>query len=288
MKLLTIFNLTSAFPCCIFAMKQIIEIMKAKVIMSILIISGLCLLTPTKGMSQEQLFRAHAAEIVPDIPAQSCFLPTFAGFHFRNDFGMKEMMYADIIGVLNFRKNILFFCVNHYGYASYGDFKLSVGYGRNFGDRFAMTARVFYMMSHARGYPARHSVCADFAFAYKVSPKLLFDAVVFNPFLLRYGIVGQDVIPLRFALGCTYMPVRKLLLSLIMSKSLPGAWEVTGRIKTHPIAPLLLGADCSNNHLGVYIGLLYKKFLVSVQAKWYYRISVSPEIGGGWFDAPKR
>ena len=64
--------------------------------------------------------------------------------------------------------------------------------------------------------------------------------------------------------------------------------RMTGRFMTHPISPLLLAADCSNNHLGVYIGLLYKKFLVSVQAKWYYRISVSPEIGGGWFDTPKR
>ena len=288
MKLLTIFNLTNAFPCCIFAVKQFIEIMKTKVIISILIISGLCLLVPTNGVSQELLFRAHAAEIVSDMPAQSCFLTTFAGFHFRNDFGMKEMMFADVLGIMNIRKNILLFCVSHYGYANYGDFKLSVGYGRNFGDRFAMTARIFYLMAHARGYPARHSLYADFAFAYKVSPKLLFDAAVYNPFLLRYGVVGQDVIPLKFALGCTYMPVRKLLLSLTMSKLLPGAWEVVGRFMTHPVSPLLLAMDCSNSYLGVYIGLIYKKFLVSVQANWYYRISVSPEIGGWYFNAPRQ
>ena len=288
MKLLTIFNLTNGFPCCIFAVKQIIKIMKTKVIISILIISGLFLLVPMKGMSQEQLFRAHAAEIVPDMPAQSCFLPTFVGFHFRNDFCMKEMMFADVLGIMNIRKNILLLCVNHYGYANYGDFKLSVGYGRNFGDRFAMTARIFYLMAHARGYPALHSLCADYAFAYKVSPKLLFDAVVYNPFLLRYGVVGQDVIPLKFALGCTYMPVRKLLLSLTMSKSLPGAWEVVGRLMTHPVTPLLLAVDCSNSYLGVYIGLIYKQFLVSVKVNWYYRISVSPEIGGWWFNAPRQ
>ena len=285
MKLLTIFNLTNALPCCIFAVKQIIEIMKTKVIISILIISGLYLLVPTNGMSQEQLFRAHAAEIVAKMPALSCFTPTFTGFHFRNDFGMKEMMFADVVSNINLRKNIILFAVNHYGYANYGDFKLTVGYGRNFGDRFAMSARIFYRMAHARGYPARHSLCADFAFAYKVSPKLLFDAAVYNPFLLRYGIVGQDVIPLKFELGCTYMPVRKLLFSFRLAKWLPGGWDVVGRIMTHPVTPLLLAVDCSNSYLGVYIGLIYKKFLVSVQANWYYRISVSPEIGGWWFNA---
>ena len=288
MKLLTIFNLTNAFPCCIFAVKQFIEIMKTKAIISILIISGLCLLVPTNGMSQEQLFRVHAAEIVAKMPALSCFTPTFTGFHFRNDFGMKEMMFADVVSNINLRKNIILFAVNHYGYANYGDFKLTVGYGRNFGDRFAMSARIFYLMSHARGYPPRHSLCVDLAFACKVTQKVWLDASVYNPFLLHYGVTGQDVIPLEFALGCTYMPVRKLLLSLTTSKSLPGAWEVTGRFMTHPIAPLLLAADFSNNHLGVCIGLIYKKFLFSVQATWHYRISVSPEIGGWWFGEQER
>ena len=170
--------MTNAFYRCIFAMKQIIEIMKTKVIIMVLIISGLYLLTPMDGRSQELLFRVHSAEIVAEMPALSCFRPTFAGFHFRNDFGMKELMFADIVGIMNIRKNILFFSVSHYGYVNYGDFKLTVGYGRNFSDRFAMTARIFYLMAHARGYPARHSLCADFAFAYRVTPKVLLDAAV--------------------------------------------------------------------------------------------------------------
>lgn len=253
-----------------------------------LFISFLCSLASLQGLSQEQLMNVHAVEKSAEMPAMSCFVQTFVGFHFRNDFGMKEMMYAEVVGKMNIRKNILSFSVNHYGYANYGDFMLAVGYGRNFGDRFAMSARIFYMLSHARGYPPRHSLCADFAFSCKVTPKLWLDATVYNPFMLRYGVVGKEVIPLRFGVGCTYLPVRKLLLSVTVSKPLPGAWEVTGRFLTQPIAPLLLGADCSNNHLGVYIGVIYREFVVSVQAAWHYRISVSPEIGGWWFDAPKQ
>lgn len=262
--------------------------MKIRIIQKILFVSGLYCWTLASCLAQEWMFRVHTAEISAKMPALSCFIPTFAGFHFRNDFGMKEMMFADVVGNINLRRNILLIAVNHYGYANYGDFKLTAGYGRNFGDRFAMTARIFYLMAHARGYPPQHSLCADFAFACKVTQKVWLDAAVYNPFLLHYGVKGREVIPLEFAVGCTYMPVRKLLLSLTMSKSLPGAWEVSGRFMSHPIAPLLLAADCSNNHLGVYIGLIYKKFLVSVKTTWHYRISVSPEIGGWWFGELER
>lgn len=229
--------------------------------------------------------RAHIVEKSAESPALGCFTPTFAGVHFRNDFGTKEMMFTNAEGMLALQKNRLLFSVTHYGYANYGELKLSVGYGRNFGDRFAMTARIFYLMAHARDYPARHSLCTDFAIACRASPKLLFDATVYNPFMMRYGIVGQDVIPLKFSIGCTYTPVRKLLLSLIMSKELPGGWVVDCRFMTQPLPPLLLAVDCSNLRLGVYVGWQFRRFLISAQATWHYRIAVSPEIGGFYFDA---
>ena len=257
--------------------------MKTKKLLKILVFSCLYLAAPQRCLSQDALFCAFATEIAAERPAIGCFAPSHASLHIRNDFCTKEMTTAEITGQLSLHKNVLRASVNHYGYTNYGEMRLSVGYGRNFGDRFAMTARIFYLMAHARGYPLRHSLCADFGFAYRVSSKLLLNAAVYNPFMLRYGIVGQEVIPLKFSIGSTYTPVRKLLISLTMSKELPGAWEVGCRFLTQPTPPLLLAADCSNSHLGIYIGLIHKRFLFSVQAAWYYRISVSPEIGGFYF-----
>lgn len=251
--------------------------------MKLLVFSCLSLLILKHGKSQEWMMRVLAAEKSAECPALSCFTPSFSGLHFRNDFGTKEMMFTDAEGVLALRKNRVFLSVTHYGYVKYGELKMSAGYGCRFGDRFAMTARVFYLMAHARDYPARHSLCTDFAIACRASPQLLFDATVLNPFMMRYGIVGQDVIPLKFSIGCSFMPVRKLLTSFSMSKEYPGGWEVDGRFMTQPVPPLILAAECSNLRLGVYIGWIVKRFLVSVRAAWYYRISVSPEIGGFYF-----
>lgn len=257
--------------------------MKTKQILKLLVFSCLSLLTLGQVKSQEWMMRVHAAVKSAESPALGCFMPSFAGLHFRNDFGTKEMMFTDAEGVLALRRNRVYFSVTHYGYANYGELELSAGYGRNFGDRFAMTARIFYQMAHARDYSSRHSLCTDFSIACRASPKLLFDATVYNPFMMRYGIVSQDVIPMRFVIGCTYTPFRKLLLSLEMSKELPGGWEVDCRFMTRPVPLLLLAADCSNLRIGLYVGWIVKQFLVSVRAAWYYRISVSPEIGGFYF-----
>ena len=257
--------------------------MKTKKLLKILVFNCLWAVMPFTGTGQDALFRVFSAETAADRPSVSCFTPSQIGLHIRNDFCTKEMMFAEITGQLTLRKNILFASVNHYGYANYGEVKMSVGYGRNFGDRFAMTAQVFYLMAHARGYPARHSLCANFGFAYRLSPKLMLDAAVYNPFMLRYGIVGQEVIPMKFTVGCSYAPVRKLLTTLSLSKTQPGAWEVCGLFLTQPVEPLLLAAECSNSHLGVYVGLRHQRLLFSVRATWHYRISVSPEIGGFYF-----
>jgi hypothetical protein len=275
--------LTNAFWRYIFAVKQFIEIMKTEKFIKILFFSYLYMAILAEGISQDWLFRVHSVENLSGMPTMSCFSDSYAGFHFRNDFGMKEMMFADCSGTWHIKKNMLMFSINHYGYGNYGEMTLSVGYGRNFGDRFAMTARIFYMMAHARSYPTRHSLCTDFALTYKVSGKLLLNATVYNPFMMRYGIVGQEIIPLKFAVGCTYLPVQKLLLSLTTTKMLPGEWEVDCRFMAQPIPPLLLAVHGSNSRLGIFIGLIYRKFLISVEAAWYYRVSVSSQIGGEFY-----
>lgn len=264
-------------------MKQIIEIMKTKRFIRILVFSCLYIAVPAEGCGQDGLFRVYTAEISPETPSLSCFSDSYAAFHFRNDFGMKEMMFAEVSSTWMRKRNAILLSVNHYGYASYGEIKLAVGYGRNFGDRFAMTARIFYLMAHARGYPGSHSLCTDFSLAYKATSKFWLDATVFNPFMLHYGVVGQEVIPLKFSIGCTFIPLQKFLLSLHTSKTLPGEWEVDGRFMAQPISPLLLAVNGSNHRLGIFIGLIYRKFLITIEAAWHYRVSVSPQIGGYYF-----
>ena len=257
--------------------------MEMRKTIKVLVYSCLAVLVPGIGLPQDALFCAHITEIASERPSLGCFAPSYAGFHIRNDFCTKELTYAEASGQIILRKNAIQASVSHYGYADYGEMALSVGYGRNFGDRFAMTARIFYLMAHARHYPSRHSLCTDFAIACRASPKLLFDATVYNPFMLRYGIVGQEVIPMRFSIGCTYTPVRKLLLSLSTAKTLPGAWEVDFHFATRPAEPLLLAAECSNHRIGLYVGWRFKRLLFSARAVWHYRISISPEIGGFYF-----
>ena len=248
-----------------------------------MIFSGLCLSLPHIGHTQERLFPAFAAETYAEIPVLSCFIPSFAGLRFRNDFGTKEMMHAELFGTYTIHRNHLTASIAHYGYSEYGNATIAAGYGRDFGGRFALSGRIFYIMEHARGYPMRHSLCADAGFAFNISQKVTLFTDIYNPFMMRYGIVGQDIIPLKFTIGCLYSPTPKLLLSAMTTKAVPGGWEVGARFITQPISPLLLAAEGTNTHLGLTIYLIHKQFLFSVKAAWHYRISVSPEVGGYYF-----
>lgn len=282
-ELLTIFNLTKPILCCIFAMKQNIRIMKTKKILNVLAFSVLCLFQGAAVWAQKSLVQLLGAETVSAAPVLSCFFPSYAYVGIRNDFGMKELMLGEAGISFAAGKNRIFVSVNHYGYAEYGELQAAAGYGRSFGDRFAMSARIFYLMAHARRYPLRHSLSADFSVACKISSKLILDVDVFNPFMMRYGITGQEVIPLIFGMGCAYQPVRQFLVSFRMSKTLPGPLDVGVRFLCQPVVPLVFGTDCTNSHLGGYVGWKHKGFLLSVQAAWYYRVSVSPRIGVGYF-----
>jgi hypothetical protein len=258
--------------------------MKTKIIVTIMVFSGLWLTPPYLGHAQERLFIAYTSDLCSDMPVLSCFVPTsYAGVRFRNDFGTKELMHAEFSGNYRIQRNCLLASVTHYGYADYGNAQLAVGYGRDFGERFAFSGRIQYIMEHARGYPTRHSLCTDFGFAFKFSKKVMLFSAVHNPFMMRYGIVGQDVIPLKFTIGCVYAPVQKLLLSAITAKDLPGGWEIGCRFTTQPATPLLITVDGTNTHLGLTIHWIHKTFLFSVKTAWYYRISVSPEIGGYYY-----
>ena len=257
--------------------------MKTKGIVNLMVFSGLCFALPYIGHTQERLFPTFAAETYAEMPVLSSFITSYAGLHFRNDFGTKEMMHAELFGSYAIHRNRLMASIAHYGYTDYGNATLAVGYGRDFGGRFALTGRIFYIMEHARGYPMRQSLCADVGFAFNISQKLTLFSAAYNPFMMRYGIVGQDIIPLKFTVGCIYAPSPKLLLSAMTSKALPGGWEVGVRFITQPVTPLLLSVEGTNTHLGLTIYLIHKQFLFSVKAAWHYRISVSPEIGGWYF-----
>jgi len=244
-----------------------------------LIICCLCIYNLQPAASQEWLFRAHSSEIFPESPATGCFLSSFADMRLRDDFGMKEMMHAQVNGNWVRGGNCLLTSLAHYGYTHYGDLQLAIGYGRNFGNRFSLCTRLFYSVQHARDYPARHSISTDFAFACRITPTLWVETTVFNPFLMRYGLIGKEVIPLKFSISCGYLPSRKLLVALTMSKSLPGAWEINGRILTQAAQPLLLAADCSNHRIALTVSIVHKRFLFNIQTAWHYRIALSPRIG---------
>lgn len=255
---------------------------------TIRIILCLCILTSAvlfKTEAQNELFDVICSENFVNQPSLCCFTKTFAAVAVSNDFLTKELMDKSLWMSYSINKNNIQGLIDHYGFSAYGLLRLGLGYGRDFGNKFSICARVFYILEHAKNYPARNSLCLDVSFSYRVTQKLSFSATVYNPFKLNYGIVGKRPIPIDFNVLTIYQISDKLAADLFVNKQLPGNWNIGGGLYAQILKPFFLSMHCSNTKVNINFKLLIKrKLIIYVSTNWYYKITISPEIGAFCFN----
>jgi len=167
--------------------------------------------------------------------------------------------------------------LDHYGYSDFGELTAHIGYGRRFGEKFSVALRGVYLLNHAVHYPVRHSITIDFSMCYKISNTLTLAVSLYNPIRMKYGITGQEVIPMSFNLQVCYLPVDKLLCALYGEKKLPGGFNIGTSIFYHPKQNLILTGDVSLTHCGFGVLVPWKSFVFSIQSQWHYQVSFSPQ-----------
>ncbi len=196
---------------------------------------------------------------------------------FRDEFCTKELMRKQLSANLLFKENALLCEISHWGWSSYGELDLRVGYARQFGNKLAIALRAIYLMEHASHYAARHSFTIDFSATYQVTSKIGLAVALFNPIHLHYAITGPEIIPMKFTFEINYQPNNKILGYATVQKTVPGGLDIALGLYYHPISPLILQGECSLTKCGVGFHIPIKKFIISVQTDWYFRISFSPE-----------
>lgn len=279
-KILTIINLTNENSHIIFALKQNKKTMKTDIIRIILC---LCILTSAvlfRTEAQSELFDVICSENFVNQPSLCCFAKSFAAISVRNDFLTKELMYNSLWMSYSLDKNNIHGLIDHYGYSAYGLLRLGLGYGRDFGNKFSICARVFYILEHAKNYTARNSLCLDVSFSYRITKKLSFSATVYNPFKLNYGIIEKKPIPMDFNVLTIYQVSDKLAADVFVNKQLPGSWNIGGGFYAQILKPFSISMHCSNSNVNLNFKLVTKKnLIIYVSTSWYYKINISPEIG---------
>lgn len=238
-------------------------------------------ISQTNGLAQSQttLSQYHFCHRTHDIPAYAPFAEqSLASFTFRNDFCVPELMYKSLEIHLLHEGNVFHLRTSHDGYARFGEIRVDAGYGRRFGHRLSISLTGTYIARHAEHYRSRHSFTIELSAYCQISPQWGLAVGLFNPIRMRYGITGQEVIPMSFSLEILHRRDEKLLFFLQAKKELPGSFDAGGGLCYRPSKHLILNGHCSLRHLGIGVCVPWRRLLIGIQSEWHYRISFSNEV----------
>ena len=196
-------------------------------------------------------------------------------YWFQNDYFVSELMYNRIGAHLSRGENGTWLSLSHDGWTQFGEMRLDAGYARRFSKRFSIALGGVYLLKHAGQYAPAHSFTIDFSSYCQITSSIGLGIRLFNPILMRYGITGDEIIPMEFALRMHYSRNDKILVHLLVEKRLPGGLDAAIGLLYCPVPTLVLAGECSLRKIGFGIQIPWKHFLFGVQADWSYRISFS-------------
>lgn len=252
--------------------------------LSILFFVILSILSPLSCSAQTMLQEVLHTETQKGFPAARCMLTaSYAHAGFRNDYGLKELMFGEVEFDLFHQQDALLANASHYGHSRFGELNVSIGYGRRFGGKVAVALQAVYLLNHAEHYPMRHSFTVDFSAFCQVSRTIGLAVSLYNPIRMKYGVTGNEVIPMVFALQADYQPNEKLVLALYGKKTLPGTMDAGLEMYYHPLPNLIVSGTAALTHCGIGVFVPWRQLVFSIKADWYYRVSISPQGGVGYY-----
>lgn len=231
------------------------------------------------GITAQTIFPQHHYSYgLHDFPAaRSMLTSSYLHAAFRNDFCTKEMMFKELEFDFIHQQDALLTTITHYGYSNFGELAVHIGYGRRFGNKVAVALRGVYLLNHATHYAPRHSFTVDFSAYCQVSRSISLAVSLFNPIRMKYGVTGEEVIPMVFVLQADYQPNEKLLLALYGEKKLPGTLDAGLEMYYNPLPNLMVSGTAALTHCGIGVFVPWKQIIFSIEADWYYKVSVSPQ-----------
>ncbi|MCL2245994.1 MAG: hypothetical protein FWC10_02655 [Lentimicrobiaceae bacterium] len=195
----------------------------------------------------------------------------------QNQFLLKELCTTTLSGVYTIKANSVALTVSHFGYSKYGIFTLSSGYARVFAKRVSFGLQAHYLLHHAESYPKKSSFTFDLSLYGQISQKVGIGVSAYNPTNLKYGVTGNEKIPMLYMLMLDYKINEKVLLALVASKQLPGVFDISGTIcfKDKFYGFLM---DFSLKRVGTRFSFWWKSVEFDVGGSFDYRVGFSPMV----------
>lgn len=213
--------------------------------------------------------------------AAPLFTASIIDVSISNRFCIKELTNAHLGAVFRFRHNSFLLSFHHLGYNRFGELSADVGYARSFGRHFAAGARFYYLMTHAEGYPAAHSVTFDLSLRATIGKRFGLGFACYNPAGLKYGIVGNSRLPMVFCVDLQYFLGQNLLLHAQVKQELKSriALRLGSAVKLKKIY-LNIAIGFPEPVVQVDIDVNVKRLMFGANCQ--YRPAIGPIMGAGF------
>jgi hypothetical protein len=212
-----------------------------------------------------------------NIAANNFLNTSFISVSIQNQLLIKELMNKNSSAQWKYKANAFFVEINHFGYSRYGEMKLSAGYSKRFGSKIAIGLNFHYLLHHAIHYGTENSFTFDLSFQTAISEKLGFGFVVYNPARLKYGITGEEIIPVVFIYDCYYKIGNKLLFFSEIEKKIPGVFNVGLGMTCH-FSQMSITSSLSLTSLSFLISTEWHSFIFGIRTDCHYKTGISPTL----------
>lgn len=151
---------------------------------------------------------------------------SYVSLGFQNRYCIKEMMTESAACIFRHGQNALAIDVSHFGYAKYGELACSAGYARTFGKSIAIGLKCYYYCLHVADYQTIHSFTFDISMYADIHRKFGMGFSIYNPARLKYGVVGNVSLPIRFNASLDYKMGKNVMLFAQFDKEMKSKCNV--------------------------------------------------------------
>ncbi|MCL2291261.1 MAG: hypothetical protein FWC34_11275 [Bacteroidetes bacterium] len=196
----------------------------------------------------------------------------------QNQFLLKELCTNTLSGNYNINENVITLTTSHFGYSKYGMLTISSGYARVLAKRVSFGLQVHYLLHHVESYPKKHSFTFDLSLYGKITQKIGVGVSAYNPANLKYGLTGNEKIPMLYTLMLDFKLSDKVLLALAASKQLPGFFDIATTICFREKFYGFI-TDLSLKKVNMQFSFWCYKLQFDVGGSFDYRLGFSPQVG---------
>lgn len=203
------------------------------------------------------------------------------GAYFENRFLVKEMSLKAAGAVVPTKSGVFGLNFTYFGYPKYNESKIALAYARNFGNVFAASVQLDYLVtSIGDDYGNKGVATFEAGLMSRVNENLMLAAHVFNPLMVKIADENSERIPAIIKVGAAYSIDKNLVVTAEVEKDSGFDPLFKAGLEYRIIEKIYVRGGVSTNP-GLYafgFGLNLKKLIIDFSSSIHQTLGYSPQV----------